>query len=139
MTRFAFVNFNNGDFSNAFVKNGPLCAAEKRLFLDGNIKCQQSYNYRSSLIKLIDSTLLDTPEKRKKNINAYRASLYDNMVAYRPYCSVNYPVPSSSKFNEDIDVLIEEIEKGSWQYVQGEKEIAKEILVHTDAQVYRLN
>jgi hypothetical protein len=135
MKRFAILDVSPFEGSSAgFVKNGPLCDAEQRLFLDS----QQSYNYRIMLIQLIDTFFYLPREKQQEQFIKYREALYNLMVAYRPYSSAMSHLPSSDDFYADVDVLVREIQKGSWGSVNDDK-IIKELLNDKDTRIYRTN
>lgn len=137
MKRFAILDLSPFEGRSAgFVKNGPLCDAEQRLFLEAKSPCKQSYNYRNMLLHLIDGFFYLPREKQQEQFIAYREKLYDLMVAYRPHSSAKFPLPSSGDFYADVDGLVREIRKGSWEHVNDDK-IINELLNDKDTQVYR--
>lgn len=138
MSRFAILDISPFEGrSGGFVKDGPLCSAEERLFLDGNIPCQQSSDYRMMLLILIDDVFCQPPDKQNKIIRNHRKTLYNNMIAYRPYSFAKSPMPSSADFYADLDVLVKEINKGSWQSLARNDELIKELLEDKNTRVYR--
>jgi hypothetical protein len=136
MKRFAILDVSPFEGRSAgFVKNGPLCDAEQRLFLEARSPCKQSYNYRMMLIQLIDVFFYLPREKQQEQFIAYQKKLYELMVAYRPYSSARSPLPSSGDFYADVDDLVREIRKGSWGSVNDDK-IINELLNDKDTRVY---
>lgn len=140
MKRFAILQLSPFEGrSSGFLKNGPLCDAEQRLFLEGNASCMESYIYRKELLFLIHGILFTPIKDRQAKIMERRRVLYEKMVEYRPYSYAKCVMPSPSDLYADVDVLINEIEKGSWQQVKGNDDLIEELLKDKDALVYRVD